>query len=219
MLILSTVKNHGAGPGAFKNMNSDKHETKPKQASGHRTQWERRASSPWQLVLAVICLGVCGITHAQSTDQKNPPLELDVVNKRITLWGGQTDGQLLEQGDDIHHVKIVFRADENPRNDPEIGIMLTPDLPDDLTKVSMDVLCNFDTSLRIRLGDASGNPFIVKTPVMSGAWTHVEFVLDEKSGRSWPPLKPYKQLAILATTVGGANAKELEIKNVRLIPE
>jgi len=36
--LKSEVKSSGAGPEAFKNMNSESHEKKPKEASGYRTQ-------------------------------------------------------------------------------------------------------------------------------------------------------------------------------------
>jgi hypothetical protein len=41
------VKNPGASPEAFKNMNSQEHETKPKQASGYQTHRDEKLRGPF----------------------------------------------------------------------------------------------------------------------------------------------------------------------------
>jgi len=147
-----------------------------------------------------------------------PFLDLALTSESFSEWGGKRIvGEVVEQGENARHVKIVFRSAENPQR-KEIGIMLSPELPE-LNKVTMEVFSNVDTSVRVRLEDQSKQPFIVKVAVTGGNWTPVEFVFDAKSGKSWPPQAPYRHLAILALTVPGVEEQVLEIRNVQVSKE
>lgn len=169
-------------------------------------------------VLFVFCFPIAGSCSDSPSTQEPGALELDIASKQVTEWGGKIAGETLEQGDDLNHVKLTFKQDENPQKRSEIGIVVSSELPD-FTKVTMDVFSNAAGGVRIRVEDASRNPYIVKVPVNGEAWTSVEFNLDEKSGKAWPPLKPFRSFAILASTTPGVSEQKLEIKNVRLITE
>ncbi len=99
-----------------------------------------------------------------------------------------------------------------------MGVILTPDLPE-FNKVTMEVFSNVDTSVRIRLEDASKDPFIVKVPITAGTWTPVEYIIDKKSGKNWPPKPPYRGIALLAMVAPGNDEQILEIKDVQLIKD
>ncbi len=142
-------------------------------------------------------------------------MEMNVQAKQVLEWGGRVPGETLSQGDDLQHVKIIFRQPDNPQKRSEIGISLKSDIPT-FTKATMEVLSNVDTVFRIRLADASDNPFIAKVSIVGGTWTPVELVLDKSTGKSWPPLTPYKVLSLLATTKDGLDEQVLEIRNLRL---
>ena len=160
-----------------------------------------------------LVLATCSLAGAEST-----PLDLNISAASFSEWGGKRIvGEMVEQGADSNHVKLTFRPAENPKR-KEMGVMMTPDLPE-FNKVTMEVFSNVDTSVRIRLEDASNDAFIVKIPVDAGRWTPLEFVLDAKSGKNWPPKMAYRSLAILAIVAPGGDEQVLEIKNVQLIKE
>jgi len=154
-------------------------------------------------LLTLTCFGQCA----------DAPFELNVEAKQVGEWGGRVAGETLTQGDDLHHVKLVFHQTENPQKRSEVGITMKSDLPI-FTKATMEVFSNVNTVFRIRVADASDNPYIVKTPVAAGTWTPVELVLDKSSGKTWPALTPYKVVSFLATTKDGENEQILEIKNL-----
>lgn len=166
-----------------------------------------------RLLICGLAAALCGLAHGEST-----PLDLSISADSFSEWGGKRIvGEMVEQGDDNGHVKLTFRPAENPQR-KEMGVMLTPDLPE-FSKVTMEVFSNVDTSVRVRLEDASADPFIVKVPVIAGTWTPVEYILDKKSGKNWPPKPPYRSLALLAIVAPGNDEQVLEIKNVQLIKE
>lgn len=170
-------------------------------------------SSRIRLSVFGLVLAACSWAWAEST-----LLDLSISADSFSEWGGKRIvGEMVEQGADNGHVKLTFRSAENPQR-KEMGVILTPDLPE-FNKVTMEVFSNVDTSVRVRLEDASHDPFIVKVPVTAGAWTPVEYILDKKSGKNWPPKPPYRNIALLAIVAPGSDEQVLEIKNVQLIKE
>ena len=170
---------------------------------------------PFRLAIfsASSLLAVHFSSYAQTT-----PIDLSISASHFAEWGGRVPGEVVEQGEGTNHAKVIFRAAENAQKRSEIGLLLTPELPE-FNKATMELFSNVDTRARIRLGDASDNPFIVTTNLIAGTWTKVEFILDEKSGKNWPPQGPYKSLAILATTAPGTDEQIFEIKDVQLSKE
>jgi hypothetical protein len=165
-----------------------------------------------------LCLSFFSLALAGSVWAEPENLDLSISSAHFSEWGGKKiAGEVVEQGENTGHVKVVFRPAENPQR-KEIGILLTPELPE-FSKVTMEVFTNVDTTVRIRLEDASNNPFIVKQQVVGGSWTPVTFELNAKSGKNWPPQSPYKHLAILALTPSGTEEQVFEVRNVQISKE
>lgn len=170
-------------------------------------------SRRFRLSVSGLVLATCSWACAEST-----PLDLFISADTFSEWGGKRIvGEMVEQGGNNGHVKLIFRPSENPQR-KEMGVILTPDLPE-FNKVTMEVFSNVDTSVRIRLEDASKDPFIVKVPITAGTWTPVEYIIDKKSGKNWPPKPPYRGIALLAMVAPGNDEQILEIKDVQLIKD
>lgn len=165
-----------------------------------------------------LCLSLVSVFFSTVLLADSQNLDLSVSSNHFSEWGGKRiAGELVEQGENTNHVKVVFRPAENPHR-KEIGVLLSPDLPE-LNKVTMEIFSNVDTTARVRLEDASTNPFIVKIPVIGGTWTSLEFLFDGKSGKNWPPQAPYRHLAILALVPPGTEEQVFEIRNVQVSKE